>query len=471
MTALRVLVSRLCDLVRGGRREDELKEEIEAHLDLLVEEHIRRGMSVADAREAARRDFGGVQQVMEAYRDQRALPFWNGLRHDLRFAARLLVKDRGFALIAVITLALGIAANSTVFTFVNAATLRGLPVPDPERILKIYAADPSARPTPISYEDFLRLREATRSFIGISAYRRSASTLIDEALAPEQYQSLYISAEGFGLLGVRPVLGRDFLPEDDRPGAPSVAILGEALWKRRYGGEPGIVGRTIQVDGVPTVVIGVMPEGFEFDYFAELWQPLGLLPSLADERRSEPVLGAVGKLRDGVTLAQARAVLASFDARPAEDGSGRRRSFRLTAVPFTGSLSSDPVMPALLGAVGFVLLIGCANVANLLMARAATRSRELSIRVSVGATRYRILRQLLVESALLASLAGVVGLGLSRFGVRLFASAVEDIAKPYWIHWTMDGRVFTFVAAVSIATACSSGSRPPFTSRGRTSRL
>ena len=246
---------------------------------------------------------------------------------------------------------------------------------------------------------------------------------------------------------VAPVLGRDFLPEDDSPGAEPVAILGENVFRNRYGGDRAIVGRSIRVNGVETTVIGVMPEGFQFDYFADLWQPLTTISALTAEKRDLPQLSVIGRLADGAELAAARAQLESIDELRRNSLPDVDRDARLTPAPFTGTLSDDPMVPAFLAAVLLLLLISCSNVANLLLSRSTTRAREIGIRNAIGATRYRILRQLAVESALLAGIAAVVGLGVSILGVHLLANEVADVAKPYWIHWSMDQRVFLFFAA------------------------
>jgi putative ABC transport system permease protein len=378
----------------------------------------------------------------------------------VRYGVRLLVKDRWSTAAAVAALALGIGASNTVFTFVNATRLRGLPVDEPDRVMSIHRAEARGRPTGLSYGELETLRTASAAFQEIAGYQRSSATVTGEGLAPEQIQSLYASANLFRLLRVAPVLGRDFLSEDDQPGAQPVVILGESVFRSRYGGDRGVLGRSIRVNGVDSTVVGIMPEGFQFDYFANLWQPLTRIPGLTTEKRDAPQLSAIGRLASGAELAGARAELEAIDERSRNTLPDSDRLTRLTAARFGGTISDDPMAPALLGAVFFLLLIACANVANLLLARCTYRAREIGIRSAIGASRYRVLRQLAVESALLAGLAAVAGFGLSILGVRLFASAVADIAKPYWIHWSMDGRVFLFFAVVSVATGVLFGFAP-----------
>ncbi len=245
----------------------------------------------------------------------------------------------------------------------------------------------------------------------------------DRSRAPERYGGPYVSANAFHLIGQRPLLGRDFTAEDDRPGAAPVVILGNGVWKTRYGSDPSIIGRAIKVDEVPSTVIGVMPEGFKFPVNADLWVPLAVLPNIADAKRDTRYLQVFGRLAPRVTVAQARAELEGIAASLARDYPDINKNTRATVMTFNERHTGGPVrllFLALMGAVAFVLLIACANVANLLLARSAQRAREIAVRVSLGATRRRVVQQLLVESVLLASISGVVGLAFRSSG---FASS------------------------------------------------
>jgi len=224
------------------------------------------------------------------------------LLQDLRFALRLLVKDKWFTAVAVIALALGIGVNATVFTFVNAVLIRGLPFNDPDRILAVGSRDARNRDRGISYLDFQDYREATRTFAGLAAFSGATMNVSDEGRPPERFQGPYISGNAFKLIGQTPVLGRDFLPEDDRPGAAATVILGNGIWKNRYGSDPSVIGRTIKVNDVPSTVIGVMPEGFKFPVNADLWQPLVHMPQLAEQKRDARNLEMLGRLKDTATL-------------------------------------------------------------------------------------------------------------------------------------------------------------------------
>jgi len=382
---------------------------------------------------------------------------------DLRFAIRLLVKDRWFTAVAVIALALGIGVNATVFTFVNAVLIRGLPFNDPDRILVVGTVDGRGRDHGASYRDFEDWRAATRTFAGLAAYSGQTMNVSDEGRAPERFQGPYLSANAFRLIGQRPLLGRDFLPEDDRPGATAVAVLGNGIWKNRYGSDPGVIGRSIKVNDVPCIVIGIMPEGFKFPNNADLWLPLVQMPRLTEQKRDAWNLQVFGRLENNVTLAQAQAEMKTIGNKLAHDHPDTNKDVGTRVMTFNQRMNGGPIkliFLSLMGAVGFVLLIACANVANLLLARSASRAREMSVRVSVGATRWRIVRQLLVESVLLSVVSGLLGLALASVGVRMFDAATQDVGKPYWIKFTIDAQVFAFFAAVCLGTGIVFGLAP-----------
>ncbi len=382
---------------------------------------------------------------------------------DLRFALRLLVKDRWFTAVAVIALALGIGVNATVFTFVNAVLIRGLPINEPDRVMVIGTRDARGRDRGMSYPDFEDYRAATRAFSGIAAYSGSTMNVSEEGRAPERFQGPYISGNAFRLIGQQPLLGRDFLPDDDKPGAAAVVILGNGIWKNRYGSDPSVIGRSIKVNDVPSIVIGIMPEGFKFPQNADLWVPLVQMPRLSEQKRDARNIEAFGHMADRVTLAQAQADVSAIAGKLRQDFPATNKDVSATVMTFNDRMNGGPirlVFLSLMGAVAFVLLIACANVANLLLARSAARTREMSVRVSLGASRWRIVRQLLVESVVLSIIGGVLGLGLAFVGVRLFDAATQDVGKPYWIQFTMDARVFGFFAAICLGTGIVFGLAP-----------
>ena len=385
------------------------------------------------------------------------------LLQDLRFAVRLLIKDRWFTAVAVIALALGIGVNATVFTFVNAVLIRGLPFNDPDRILVVGTRDARGRDRGASYPDFEDWRAATRTFAGLSAYSSQTMNVSDEGRTPERFQGPYLSANTFTLIGQQPLLGRDFLPEDDRPGAAAVVMLGNGVWKNRYGSDPSVLGRTIKVNEVPATVIGVMPEGFKFPQEADLWMPLAQMSRLLEQKRDARNIDVFGRLAGTVTQRQAQSEMDTIARKLAGDYPDTNTNITARVMTFNERVNGGPIrliFLSLMGAVGFVLLIACANVANLLLARSAGRAREMSVRISLGASRWRIVRQLLVESVLLSIVSGLLGLALAYVGVRLFDAATQDVGKPYWIQFTMDGQVFAFFAAICLGTGIVFGLAP-----------
>jgi putative ABC transport system permease protein len=385
------------------------------------------------------------------------------LIQDLRFAVRLMIKDRWFTAVAIVALALGIGVNATVFTFVNAVLIRGLPFDHPDRIMSVGTRDARGRDRGVSYLEFQDWRDGNHAFSGLAAFSGSTMNVSDEGRAPERFSGAYISANAFRLIGERPRLGRDFLPGEDRPGAEPVAVLGNGIWKDRYGSDPAVIGRTIKINEQPVTIVGVMPEGFKFPVSADLWVPLVNLAGIADQKRDARSLEAFGRLAEGVTTPQAQTELNSVAARLAHDFPATNKDVVPAVMTFNERYNGGQirlVFLSLMGAVGFVLLIACANVANLLLARSANRAREISVRVSLGATRARIVRQLLAESVLLALVGGILGLGLSIVGIRLFDAAVADVGKPYWIQFTFDARVFGFLAAICLGTGVVFGLAP-----------
>jgi putative ABC transport system permease protein len=387
-----------------------------------------------------------------------------GLWQDVQFALRLLFKDKWFSLVAVVALALGIGVNAAVFTFVNAVLIRGLPYEDSDRLMALNSRDTVRdRNMGVSYLDFKDWAAATRTFSGLAAYNGTTMNLSDEGRAPERFNGSMISAHTFKTLRQAPILGRDFLPEDDRPGAASVLLISGKVWKNRYGSDPNVIGRAVRVNDMPAVVIGVMPDGFGFPFNTEAWQPLAAIPDLESQKRNARNFQVLGRLAPEASQDQASAELVAIGQRLAKDYPDTNKDIQ----PFVQTINQSQnggqiraVFLSLMGAVAFVLLIACANVANLLLARSAHRSREISVRVSIGASRWRIIRQLLVESILLALIAGALGLGLSMFGIKMFDQATVDAGRPYWIQFTMDTRVFAFLAAICLGTGIIFGLAP-----------
>src|SRR6266571_4216303 len=336
------------------------------------------------------------------------------LWQDLRFAARLLIKDRWFTAVAAIALALGIGVNNTVFTLVNAVLIRGLPFENPDRIISIGMTDARGRQLGVSRLDLNDWREGARSFSAFTLLQGAPMNVSDEGRAPEQFQGTYGSANLFQLIGQRPRIGRDFRPGDDKPGAQGTVIIGDGLWKTRYGSDPATVGRVVKVNDVVCTIIGVMSPDMKFPFNNDVWLPFSLLPAQVREaKRGVRNFQAMGQLAPGVTLAQARGEIERISAQLAHDFPDTNKDVRPSVMTYNERVAGGPIrliFLSLMGAVAFVLLIACSNVSNLLLARSTQRTREIAVRVSLGASRWRIIRQLLVESLLLASLGGLVGL-------------------------------------------------------------
>jgi predicted permease len=386
------------------------------------------------------------------------------LVQDLRYAARRLVRDHRFTLAAVAALALGIGATSAVFTLVNAVLLRALPFDSPERIMMIGTRDAKGRTFGVSEPDFDDWRRATRTFAGISLVQMGPISFSADDRAPDQLDGAYISWNGFSLIGTQPVIGRGFAEQDDRPGAPAVVLLSHSVWQNRYAGERSVVGRTVRANSEPATIIGVMAPGMEFPFNSDVWMPLAQRPTAQTRAgREGRLLMGYGRLADGMTVQQARTEMASITAQLAKEYPDTNQGITSDINPFSEQVIGTQIRVlfwSLMGAVAFVLLIACANVANLLLARASDRSREMAVRISIGATRWRLIRQLLVESVLLACVAGVVGLGFAYAGVRWFDANTQDIGKPYWMVFSMDPTVFGFFAAVCLVTGIVFGLAP-----------
>lgn len=391
-----------------------------------------------------------------------------GLWLDVRTGVRELLRDRRFTLAATLALGLGIGTAASVFALINVMMIRDVPFPEAHRLVSVRFQDARGQQTGLSFADFVDWRRDARSVEGLAADSSGFMNLGDPDQAPERLRGAWVSANTFDLLRVQPLLGRAFRPEDDTPGAPLVTLISHAVWQRRYGADPGIVGRTIRIDDVPAVVVGVMPAGVAYPFIAEIWQPLVHLPGLTGSRRDARRLGAVARLAEGVDLARARAefqtlAAALAAAHPDTNAKSSAIVFRLK------DLSGDipvPILSALVGASAFVLLICWSNLASLLLARGVHRVRDLAIRASLGASRLAILRQLLAESALLSAMGVALGFVLAMIGVRQMVVAASPIEAgvpmtlPYWIDVTPDALTCAFVAALGALSTVAFGVIP-----------
>jgi putative ABC transport system permease protein len=386
------------------------------------------------------------------------------LLQDLRFAVRLLVKDRWFTAMAAVVLALGIGANNAVFTIVNAVLLRSLPFSNADQLMFVATRDNRGRDMGVSVKDFNDWQSSARTFSHMSFVFSGSFNVGEEGRIPEQYFGSYVSANFFKMLEVSPVLGRDFSSDEDRPGSAAVVLISGNVWKQRYGGDPSVVGRTIRLNSLTSTIIGVMPEGMRFPNEADVWMPVGTLPpAIMDAPRQARGYFAIARLADGVSVEQARTELTNIGAKLATEYPDTNKDVAPSAVPFAERVVGSQLRLlfwSLMGAVGFVLLVACSNVANLLLSRAAHRSNEVSVRVAMGARRWDVVRQLLIEAILLSLVAGIFGLILSVGGIRWFDSETQNVGKPYWMVFTMDWRTFTFFLGVCLLTGIIFGLAP-----------
>jgi putative ABC transport system permease protein len=443
--------TRFLSMFRARGLDREFDDEARSHLALATEDYVQRGMPLAEAQRLARVKFGSMAASKDVYRDSRGLPSLEGLFQDARFALRGLRRDWAFSLTAIVTLAVAIGLNVTVFTVREAMLFRGNPLARrSDRLVYLAMRKPSdlqCCPGPVSYVDFEAWRAQAQAFEGLAfeggggpvTFRNGNGRPLDTAVSR-------VSANTFSLLGVRPMLGRDFVPADEAPGASSVVILSYHFWESPLDKRADIVGSTVHINGAPVTVIGVMPEGFVIVYERNLWMPLVQTPVLE---------GSVfGRLRNGATLQGARAQLEAINRRLTTVDPAKDRDVVVSARTYTQAYMS-PDAPMIYGSlwVGawFVMLIACANLANLTLARTMGRWRDFSTRMALGAGQWRMMRQMLLESLMLAGIAGALGWWITGWSVRTWA---EETASRYLaLEYTLNASILAYLVAISVAAA------------------
>jgi putative ABC transport system permease protein len=470
MNKVRGWLLRLGELFGRERRERDLAAEMESHLQLHIDENLRAGMSAEEARRQALIRLGGIEQTKEMVRERRGLPMLEVLLQDLRFGVRMLSKNPGFTAVATLTLALGIAANATIFSFVSAAMLRRPPVGDPDRVVVISSINPVSswgiNLNPFSSPTYFAWKKQNRMFVDMAAADPYAGASLTGDGNPERVSVMRTTANYFSLLGVSPQIGRTFAEGEDQNGREHVVILSHEFWERRFAADPNVIGKTIRLNGTGYEVIGVMPAKFVLQSFqVQVWMPVvleeGLQSAAARENRN---LFLFARLKPGVAVTEANAEFQRLARLAEENFPDTEKGWGATVLTLQQHMirvfNAGPALALLMGTVGFVLLIACANIAGLLLARATGRGKEIAVRVAMGAGRFRMIRQLLTEALLLAALGGAAGLALTFWGARLLKSALSFNGEVTALNLTVDGKVLAFTAGISLVAAVVFGLAP-----------
>jgi putative ABC transport system permease protein len=453
---------RLRSLFRWAQADQELDDELRDHLERATEEYVAKGMAPEEARWRARLDLGGIEQTKENCRDARRVAWAQDFVQDTRYGLRMLLKSPGFTAVAVITLALGIGANTAIFSLSNAAFFRPLPYPDAERLAVVWQNNLRTGETEglVSYPNFADWRSQSRSFADMAFYMSGKSMLAGNGQA-ERTPSALVSVNFFSVFGVSPILGRSFSPDEQIPGHANVSVISYKLWRTKLGGDPHIVGRNIvSAAGDQHTIIGVMPPGFSFPDQTDLWTPREVGEFFKTKARQYPNQHVVARLNVGVSWQQAQTEMATIAKGLAEEYPAIDGGIGVRVVPLRVQLSSKVRQGLFLlwAAIGVVLLIACLNGANLIMARTAGRQKEISVRYSLGATRGRIVKQFLCESVLLASVAAAIGTLLANWIVQFVSGLNPDLAKLRGS--ILDIRVLGYTVAITALTALVCGVLP-----------
>ncbi|MCX6591116.1 MAG: ABC transporter permease [Acidobacteria bacterium] len=458
--AVRAFFQRLRGTLQGSPQlEDDFNAELESHIQMHTDDNIRAGLSPTEARRAAILQLGvGVEAVKEAHRDRRAIPVLSNLGHDIRFTFRQMGKNRGFSVVAIAILALGLAASVSIFAFVDAALIQPLPYQDPARLMGVYETKDTCKQCNLSYLDYVDWKRLNTVFSALEIYN-ARQFLLRTASGVEQVAAIRISSGFFRVLGVRPALGRDFLSKEDEPSAPLVALLSYESWQNRYGGSGNILGQTINLAGAPTTIIGVLPRGFHFSEGgpAEFWQ-IHHQDTGCEQRRSCHNLYGVARLKDGVSEAAALANIQALAQQLEKEHPDSNRDQAGLVVPLTEVVSGPlkPILLALLGGASLLMVIVWANVASLLLVRAESRKKELAVRRALGATTGRLVSQFVAEAIVLTSIGAALGLLAAQWSIQLLLSLIPKFMLenlPFLLDLGLHPRVLLFAAAMALVAA------------------
>jgi predicted permease len=448
-----VWLARVLDLVLRSRREARLDEEIAAHLAALQSEHETRGLSPQDAALAARRAFGGPDRVKAQVRDVRGWPWLESLRQDVSFAMRRLARDRALSVPLVLVLSLGIGVSHLFFTLTYAYTMRGLPIAGVDRVFAIWTVAPDGTEAGVSHAELLDLRAAQHTFARVAAYTTAPITLGDEGRAPDRLDATYTTASGFEIAGVRAVTGRVLSEDDDRQGAPLAVVLTERVWQTRYQRDASVVGRQVLVNGAAATVVGIAPDASGFPTASAVFLPVWASPAAGESRRDMRTLRVFARLAEGKTAGDIAAAIEPLTAALTAALPVGTPAVRLAIAPINTRFFGGRIrgwLPFITAGV-IVIAVASSNAGNLLLAGARARAREVAVRTAMGASRGRIVRQLLVESLVAGAIAAAIGFAISRLGVRGYEAQIPAGSMPYWFDHSIDPMVFAAVWLLALA--------------------